>query len=385
MKVLFITTSFPSVKMPSSGTFVKKLVDALVDEGDEVTVIAPAPDSNNKEMGVHLVKYAPRRYRRLAHLPGGIPEQLKKSKFNYLWLAAMLLTLAACVRWKLQQHSVVVANWSLSGLAAVIGTAFSGVPVVTVLRGSDVNQAEHGIGRFLLALCVFGSSAIVCVSKSMETTIRTRFPKLKRPVFVIENGININQIHPKSRVPTRESGYRLVFVGNLTKNKGLSTILAALKILKENGYSFTMRFIGGGDIAEYKKISESLDLGAHVDFVGAVQHDVVVDELIKSDILVNASYSEGRSNAILEAISLGIPVIASNIDANCELLRCGEFGGVFECGNEVCLASEVAKVFNDYSGASKKSRLAIEHFLKNEMSWKTCARQYRDVFFKLLA
>src|SRR5262250_2346914 len=96
MRLLFITTSYPSKKYPSSGIFVHLLTKSLKDRGHDIKVITPADDEKHgceiyEDIEIHRVWYAPKRMRLLAQRPGGMPAAVKEKP--YLWIAAPFLLL----------------------------------------------------------------------------------------------------------------------------------------------------------------------------------------------------------------------------------------------------------------------------------------------------
>ena len=82
MRLLFITTSYPSKKYPSSGIFVHLLAKSLQELGHDIRIITPADDEKHgyeifDDIEIHRVWYAPKRMRILAQRPGGIPAAIK--------------------------------------------------------------------------------------------------------------------------------------------------------------------------------------------------------------------------------------------------------------------------------------------------------------------
>lgn len=383
MRLLCLTTSYPVVGAPASGVFVASLVRALRNAGQQVTVLTPSPEHGNATEDVVCLRYAPRRWQKLAHAPGGIPEQLKASPFSYFWLLVMLMSMSLAVWRRLKQVDLVLANWSLAGVAAILGAALSGVPVVTVLRGSDVNRASSGVGRWLLHWCVVGSDALVCVSPSMCDALLKRFPKAEKKAIVIGNGVNVPAVEVARDFASNTCSPRLIFVGNMTLNKGLDTILDALLILRRAGIDFLMDFVGGGDQKALIPAHQLAELKGCISFKGVRPHDAVMELMSSADLFVNASRSEGRSNAMLEALALGVPVVASDIAPNREMLCNGRWGALFPVGDAKALADTIQNVLVDRRVATGRADIARTALTSERVSWQHCAEQYMKLFTRL--
>jgi len=104
----------------------------------------------------------------------------------------------------------------------------------------------------------------------------------------------------------------LISVGNFVPYKDYFTILKALKKLKEVNNSFHYIILGDGHLRSIieEKINE-YDLKDYIKLVGHIEN--VWDYLRVADIFIHSSKGEGCSNAILEAMYAGLPVIASDV------------------------------------------------------------------------
>lgn len=104
--------------------------------------------------------------------------------------------------------------------------------------------------------------------------------------------------------------------------KGQDTLLRAVKIVKDNGLNVHVTFVGDGRKKnEFIKLSRELKIDDIVDFVGLVKDkDELFNYLRKSHILVFPTHSEGLPRTIIEAMSQGLPCLASPVDGVPELL-----------------------------------------------------------------
>jgi glycosyltransferase involved in cell wall biosynthesis len=104
--------------------------------------------------------------------------------------------------------------------------------------------------------------------------------------------------------------------------------------------------VGDGPEREaLEQLSRSLAIDEIVDFIGIV--DDVAPYLRDADVFVLPSHAEGLSNALLEAMAVGLPVIVSNVPGNVDVVEHGRTGLVFEVDNASELAASLARVLRD--------------------------------------
>ena len=117
----------------------------------------------------------------------------------------------------------------------------------------------------------------------------------------------------QKRIATRRSGQDLVFVGRLTKEKGLQIVLSALDLLRQRGLVLGLTVVGPGPEAEaYREISRNLGLDGQVTFVGAAPPARLAEIYNAHKIAVVPSLcAEGFGLVALEAIACGCAVVGS--------------------------------------------------------------------------
>ncbi|SFR40281.1 Glycosyltransferase involved in cell wall bisynthesis [Marinobacter gudaonensis] len=141
-----------------------------------------------------------------------------------------------------------------------------------------------------------------------------------------------------------------MLVANLRPIKRISDALEALRVLKEQGVFLHLVILGGGDQKVLKETAQKLGVSGQVHFLGR-RNDVDAC-LAYGHVGILCSESEGYSNAIVEYMEAGLPVIASNVGGNREavvhgntgwLYSIGDFGELADFLGRVCGEPEVAK------------------------------------------
>jgi glycosyltransferase involved in cell wall biosynthesis len=110
----------------------------------------------------------------------------------------------------------------------------------------------------------------------------------------------------------------------------------------------------------------------------------VAEEMRRSDILCLPSFTEGSPNVIKEAMACGLPVVASRVGGVPDLVREGETGLLFEAGDASQLRSCLAKLVADGYLRQKMGAAAREHILVSGMTWDDTAKDFEDIFLRVL-
>lgn len=160
--------------------------------------------------------------------------------------------------------------------------------------------------------------------------------------IVINNGIEFEQNFSKTDFKFNDV-IRLVSIAHFRTSKDYKTLFKAVKVLKDKNYKVKLKTLGNldGQTWPYEMIKE-LKIEDQVDIVGFTSE--TKKYLDESDILILSSYLEGTPNALLEAMSRKLPVIASDIPGNDYVVNNSNGGFLFELENEFVLADAVIKV-----------------------------------------
>ncbi|MGU8462524.1 glycosyltransferase [Clostridium perfringens] len=174
---------------------------------------------------------------------------------------------------------------------------------------------------------------------------------------VIYNPIDVENIRVKANDKNIVFKFKTaIAVGSLTKVKGFDRLIDSYA-LNEKKLGYNLLIIGEGRERENleKKISD-YSLQEKVKLLGYKENPY---PYIKSaDVFVSSSYSEAYPTVLLEAISLEKPIIATNINANNEVLEFGKVGII--CDDDEDLALKVEKIINDRELLQKYSKLSSE-------------------------
>lgn len=193
----------------------------------------------------------------------------------------------------------------------------------------------------------------ISVSKEAKQQLIEWFHVNEKKIDVVYNGVDVELIRETAKTDRIETGpLRLMSVGRLSFEKGFKTPIQAYAELREAGLledtSYTM--IGTG---VQKEECEELAKG-YVDFTGVIPREDVYKKIGESDVMILPSLWEGNSILMLEVLSLGKPMILTDIPSFREVL---EFVPLQD--SEVCRKEWFGVVFRKESVESCKKALTM--------------------------
>jgi glycosyltransferase involved in cell wall biosynthesis len=249
-------------------------------------------------------------------------------------------------------------------VSIVIGKRLLKKPVIvkTASSGmtSDIKQLRrYPLGDFQLRHLIKQMEVLVANSKAGGKEFNDiGFPKSQ--IEYIPNGVNL----PQDRKTNYGQLKRIITTSRLSKEKGIDILLKAWAhvVRKEKGLKLII--LGDGFLEqELKSLSESLGVMESVTFMGMIQN--VMEYIINADLFVLPSRTEGLSNALLEAMSYGLPCIATNVGGNIELM--GE-GGDRNVGYGDFIIAKNGLLVNsdDVEGLSRAMLYLIRNGMKRE-------------------
>jgi len=183
--------------------------------------------------------------------------------------------------------------------------------------------------RFLEALSRFSlTSADMLRAESVSTMDKMRQFASQKP-YAIFPRVHLELFLDLNVEPTSKDNniFTALYVGELIKLKGVNYLLAALQGIHREYSQVRLTIIGDGDCrAELSWMAKDMGIAEYVDFAGFLKPEAVKEHMLKSDVLVLPSLTEGLPRVIIEAMAVGLPVIATDVGSVKELVKNGENG-----------------------------------------------------------
>ena len=239
-----------------------------------------------------------------------------------------LLAFGRCLPALAKRWDVVYMPWSGS-LTTYRALAGGGTPVVASCRGTQIHVARHNPARAARFASMMSGlndiAAVHCVSADLGTAVETLGVDRRR-IRLIRTGVDTSFFHPPDSRDQRER-LEIVSVGGLNWKKGHEYALVALRRLLDAGAPARLTLVGDGpDRQRLLYTAGDLGLEDRVAFRGALGRAAVREVLNESDVFLLSSLTEGISNAALEAMACGLPIVSTTAGGMPEAISDGEEG-----------------------------------------------------------
>ena len=258
------------------------------------------------------------------------------------------------------QGSITAARLARKSKIPLVTTAHIGsVSALPPMTRIATSIYERTIGRFVLR----SSSRVIAVSRATAAHVDGLGAS---QVTMVPNGVDHDRFAPPRH--RAASPIEMVFVGRLIGNKGPAMALTAFSSMHHPTARLT--FVGDGPSRENLERAAAKS-GDEVRFLG--HRDDVADLLKSAHIMIRPSQTEGQSLALLEAMASGVVVVASDIEANRELIQTGVTGLLHRTNNVSDLADALHKAVADPALRQNLAAAAHQHALR--YSWDRCATE----------
>jgi len=251
-----------------------------------------------------------------------------------------------------------------NGFIGYLLNALTGLPYFAWIRGGDYYfMKDNRIKRWMIDR-VFRDTLVLTQTETVKADVLEEFPYAT--VDVLGNGVTVPD--------ETASGDAVVFVGRLKRQKGVHVLLGAMEGIDE-------RLLVVGDGPERETLESSAEeLGVDAEFVGEVPPESVTNYLRDGAVFVLPSVEgEGLPNALLEAMAVGLPVIATDTGGVRDAIIEGETGYVATPGDREELADCLRRLTSDPSRADRMGHRAREYVVSNH-SWTYIVDRLDDLY-----
>lgn len=202
---------------------------------------------------------------------------------------------------------------------------------------------------------------------------------------VLDSTSNVKVIHNGSTTPSEQSinysvhmPLRLVMIARFSPQKDQETLINAVTKLPKDSYKLT--FVGDGETLQTnKELVSKYGLNHNIKFAGF--KDDISDELINNDVYILSTHYEGLPISIIEAMSYGLPILATNVGGNSEMLENNINGFLFTSKDE--LAEKLNYLINNHETVKKMGQESYRIF-SDEYSLSQCLTKINNSYLELL-
>ena len=399
MKLGYLTSQYPA----TSHTFIRREVTALRARGVDLetySIRAPSAEELVAEedraeanstwtvlrrpagefAAAHLaaVLSRPLHYLRAA----GLALRHRAPGLRGLFLAGAHFAESVLLARQLRRSGVTHLHNHFANSAATVGLLASrqlGIGWSFTMHG--ISETDYPAG-LMLPDKIRAADFVACVSwfgraQAMRLVAPAEWDKLK----VVRCGLELDRL--PERASTRSDAIKLICVGRLSPEKGIAGLLVAFAELRKSNPKVTLDLVGDGpERAQLDALVERLEIGEAVRFLGRLPEAETLRQIADSDVLVLPSFMEGLPIVLMEAMALGLPVIASRVAGIPELVQDGKTGLLFTPSHWSELVSCLEQLCGD---ANLRDRLGRggRRIVQEEFDIRSSAAQLEHIYVEL--
>jgi len=331
-RVLLVTNEYPPEKTAGTAMSTHFLAEELAARGYQVAVVvntrqsAPPQETNGS---LHVFRFHARR----------LPWTRMGKRAAFVIQTAQIF------------QPEIIQGQSLScGFLALLAGRVIGAPTVTYVQGYDLYESTIWARQTYIRWALSWADRVVTVTEDL----RARAVMLSACApEVIPHGLRQRTAHALDQQAARSqlglpAGMIILFVGRLIHAKGVNHLIRIMPEVRAAGQDTRLFILGEGpEKAALIALANSLNLGRVVTFVGERSHEDTIAFMRASDLFVLPSLTEPFGMVLVEAMSCGLPIVASKVMGIPSIVEDGTNGFLVPPADEGALAAQVLRLLAD--------------------------------------
>ena len=391
MKICVITSVYALSETDRNGSFLVESIDYLRQIGHEVQVFAPSyegcPSHQVRGIPVCRFRYFFRRWENLTHGQGA-PNRIRNPFYLFIAFFYIILGAVAALRFcRKQQFDVIHVNWPFPhAIWGYLVWKMYRVPMVLTFHGAELllSKKFFFVPPFIRHAAKH-AKGLICNS---SYTAKELQKYTDRPISIIPFGCTVVPKH--SAKDSKKAVKDILFAGRLIARKGVSTLLRAVQSI-DRQVPICLHIVGTGNMEEeWKRLAGELDKENRIIFHGLVSNELLEHLYSKADVFVlpaivdDRGDTEGLGVVLVEALSFGTPVVASNVGGIPDVIIHNKTGLLVPQKDVNALSAAVVSVLRDESLAQKLTKEGLAH-AESYFDWRRITALLDESYRKAVA
>ena len=201
----------------------------------------------------------------------------------------------------------------------------------------DISDLKRKL-YYMIEWCIGKISPSMTVAcGEQEFQYAQRFTKKS---ILIRNGVNVQQLRSFEKV-NKNNRFTVVSVGRITPAKNITLFIQIAELLK--GYPIDFVWVGDG----CPELTEQIKLSSNIKLMGRLSNHDALSVVSMAHIYLQTSLWEALSISVIEAMALGLPILATSIPANSSVVMHARNGYLFDKNHKQMAVEKILKLFND--------------------------------------
>lgn len=279
--------------------------------------------------------------------------------------------------WKTAQPDMVLSCIGKNNFMTVVTTMLTKTKPVVSVVGEAREEYPNRLMRMLADLLFPHAAGIILQTERSRYFFRK---KIQKKAVILPNSLNPDFIKPRYEGVRDKS---IVSVGRMDANKNHEMMIRAFAALSDKYPEYTLTIYGDGELHTYlEELAGKLGVGGRVFLPGVIPD--VASRIEKASVFLLTSYSEGVSNALIEALATGLGVISTDVPSGgtVELMEDGVNGLIIPVGDQKALEEAMDRLLRDPGYADRLGREAAR--IQERLAPERVNRLWQEYFESIM-
>jgi len=397
IKVILLTSSYPSSSDVVSRNFMTDLVESLTDKEIDIFIICPHQQNlpfREEQKNITIIRFPywfTASGQKLGGAGGIVPSInrsfLAKVQLIPFFIFQFIVTMRTV---KKEKIDLIHSHWVIpQGFVGALVRFITGIPHVVSIHGTDIHLIHsYRITHPFMNMVARCTNCITTNSSHTNQLLMDVISKKNINSSIIPMGIYPEQFQSESPTSNKKE-LKILFVGRLIDLKGICHLITAMKTVISMIDNVHLKIIGNGpERVKLEQLTNVLGISSRVQFIDNTGREKLLLHYNDANLFVLPSITingqtEGLGVVLLEAMASGVPVIGSNTGGIPDIITDGVNGLLVPPGDPDALAAAIITILENPEMADKFTTEGLKT-VKERFSWDKISDQFIEVYQRVL-